>query len=139
MKTAIFAAILVLVFVSASPGQEKSPKAATEGFFRLLMQDKMPEGYKQLFVGSPVPKLRPEETDMLKEQTKGALADYGKILGYDLIREEKFGGSVLRLVYLLKSEVVPTVWEFFFYKPTTEWYLLGITFFDDADGLVAMQ
>jgi len=76
---------------------------------------------------------------MIKEQTQSTLADYGKILGYDLIREEKFGGSVLRLVYLVKSEVVPTVWQFFFYKPNSEWYLLGITFFDDADGLVAMQ
>ena len=57
MKTAIFAAILILVFVSAAPAQEKTPKVMTEGFFRLLMQDKMPEAYKNLFVGSPLPKL----------------------------------------------------------------------------------
>jgi len=139
MKTAIFAAILILVFVSASPAQDKSPKIVTEEFFRLLMQNKMPEAYNQLFVGSPVPKLRPEETDIIKEHTQSTLADYGKILGYDLIREEKFGGSVLRLVYLLKSEVVPTIWEFFFYKPNSEWYLLGVTFSEDADALVAMQ
>ncbi len=139
MKTTVFAAILILVFVSASPAQDKSPKAMTEGFFRLLMENKMPEAYTHLFVGSPVPKLRPEETDVIKQQTKTTLADYGKILGYDLIREEKFGGSVLRLVYLLKSELVPTVWQFFFYKPDSEWYLLGVTFFDDAEGLAAMQ
>ena len=138
MKTAIFAAILILVFVSASPAQDKSPKAMTEGFFRLLMQDKMPEAYNRLFAGSPVPKLRPEETDMIKEQTRSTLTDYGKILGYDLIREEKFGGSVLRLVYLLKSEVVPTVWEFFFYKPNRV-VPAGRQLFDDADGLAAMQ
>ncbi len=139
MKTTIFAAILILAFVSASPAQDKSPKVMTEGFFRMLMENKMPEAYNQLLVGSPVPKLRPEEIDMIKEQTQSTLTDYGKILGYDLIREEKFGGSVLRLVYLLKSEVVPTVWEFFFYKPKTEWYVLGVTFFDDSDGLAAMQ
>lgn len=139
MKTAIFAAILILVFASASPAQEKSPRSMTEGFFRLLMQNKMPEAYTQLFVNSPVPKLRPEEISMLKQETETALGAYGKTLGYELIREERFGGSVLRLVYLLKSEIVPTVWQFFFYKPASDWYVLGVALFDDADALAAMQ
>jgi hypothetical protein len=139
MKTTIFAAILILVFASASPAQEKSPKAMTEGFFRLLMQNKMPDAYNQLFANSPVPKVRPEEISVLKQETETSLGAYGKILGYELIREERFGGSVFRLVYLLKSEMVPTVWQFFFYKPASDWYVLGVAFSDDADALAAMQ
>jgi hypothetical protein len=34
---------------------------------------------------------------------------------------------------------VPTVWQFFFYKPASDWYVLGVAFFDDADALAAMQ
>jgi len=139
MKTAILASVLILVFVTASPAQEKSPKTLTEGFFRLLMEDKAPQAYDHVFVGSPVPKLRPEESSVMREQTRAALAANGKILGYELIREEKFGDSVLQLVYLLRSEVIPTVWQFVFYKPKAEWYLLGVTFFDDANGLDAMR
>ncbi|MGA3172802.1 MAG: hypothetical protein ABSE25_00075 [Syntrophorhabdales bacterium] len=139
MKTAILASVLILVFVTASPAQEKSPKTLTEGFFRLLMEDKAPQAYDNVFAGSPVPKLRPEESSVMREQTRAALAANGKILGYELIREEKFGDSVLQLVYLLRSEVIPTVWQFVFYKPKAEWYLLGVTFFDDANGLDAMR
>jgi hypothetical protein len=67
---------------------------------------------------------------MLKQQTQTGLPIYGKVLGYELIREEAFGDSVTRLVYLLKSEKHPTVWEFYFYKPESEWFLSNILFND---------
>lgn len=139
MKTAVLVSILVLLFVAAAPAQEKSPKVVADGFFRLLMEDKAPQAFDLVFSGSPIAKLRPEESDMLKQQTHDSLAANGKILGYELVREERFGGSLVRLVYLLKSETVPTVWQFVFYKPKADWFLLGVTFFDDANGLDVMR
>ncbi len=139
MKTAILVSIIVLLFVTAAPAEEKSPRAMTDGFFRLLMEDKAPQAFDLVFSGSPVTKLKPEESDILKQQTHDSLAANGKILGYELIKEERFGGSLVRLVYLLKSETIPTVWQFVFYKPKADWFLLGITFFDDANGLDIMR
>jgi hypothetical protein len=139
MKTAVLVSILVLLFVAAAPAEEKSPKVVTDGFFRLLMEDKAPQAFDLVFSGSPVAKLKPEESDMMKQQTRDSMAANGKILGYELVKEERFGGSLVRLVYLLKSETVPTVWQFVFYKPKSEWLLLGVTFFDDANGIDAMR
>jgi hypothetical protein len=67
---------------------------------------------------------------MLKQQTQTVLPIYGEVIGYEFLREETFGDSVVRLVYLLKSEKHPTVWEFYFYKPKTEWFLSNILFND---------
>jgi hypothetical protein len=139
MKTAVLASIFVLLFVAVAPAQEKSPRAQADGFFRLLMEDKAPQAFDLVFGGSPVAKLKPEESDMMKQQTRESITANGKILGYELIREEKFGGSLVRLVYLLKSETVPTVWQFVYYKPKAEWFLLGVTFLDDASGIDAMR
>jgi hypothetical protein len=139
MKTAVLVSILVLLFVAAAPAQEKSPKVVTDGFFRLLMEDKAPQAFDLVFSGSPIAKLKPEESEMIKQQAHESMTANGKVLGYELIREEKFGGSLLRLVYLLKSETVPTVWQFVFYKPKSDWFLLGVTFFDDANGIDAMR
>ena len=139
MKTAVLVSILVLLFVAAAPAQEKSPKVVTDGFFRLLMEDKAPQAFDLVFSGSPIAKLKPEESEMIKHQAHDSMTANGKVLGYELIKEEKFGGSLLRLVYLLKSETVPTVWQFVFYKPKSDWFLLGVTFFDDANGIDAMR
>ena len=42
------------------------------------------------------------------------------------IREEVFGSSLTRLVYLLKSERHLTLWEFYFYKPANRWFLAEV-------------
>lgn len=67
---------------------------------------------------------------MLKRQTKNGLLLYGRVLGYDLIKEQKYGSSFVRLVYVLKSQKAPTVWEFYFYKPGDRWFLANINFND---------
>lgn len=71
----------------------------------------------------------------LKSQTQSKLPAYGKILGYELTKEEEYGSSVVKLIYILKSEKAPTVWEFIFYKPNESWYLVNATFSDQFTGL----
>jgi hypothetical protein len=64
---------------------------------------------------------------------------YGKILAVEKIREEHFGQSIVRLVYILKFNAVPTTWEFYFYKPKNTWFMVDITFNDQFDLLVSKQ
>lgn len=71
----------------------------------------------------------------MKTQTKSGLPLYGAILGCDFVREEAFGKSVTRLVYILKSEKAPTVWQFYFYKPADKWFLGNVVFNDQFDAL----
>lgn len=109
-----------------------------ETFFT-LQGGKISQAYDQLFAGSTIPQTKPQAIETVKRQTESGLPLLGKILGFELIREEKFGTSVVRLVYLLKLEKGPTVWELYFYKPKTAWFLANLMFNDQFSLLEAKQ
>jgi hypothetical protein len=83
-----------------------------------------------LFVGSAIPKNKPQAVALLKTQTQSGLPLYGKIIGYEFVKEESYGTSIDRLVYILKSDGGPTIWEFYFYKPADSWFLSNVVFND---------
>lgn len=103
----------------------------TDAFFKTLLSGKTSNAYDGIFSGSEIPRERPQEVELLKRQTD-MLSVYGKALEAELIREEPVGNSLVRLVYLLKSEKAPTVWEFYFYRPKSDWFLINILFTDKA-------
>ena len=127
---AILSCIFMFIIISFSAAEEKSPKSFTETFLVTLKEGKISQAYDQLFVGSDIPISKPQAVDLIKSQTESMLPLYGKIIGFELIQEEKFGTSIVRLVYVLKMEKVPTVWEFYFYKPKTTWFLGNLLFND---------
>ncbi|NWF94126.1 MAG: hypothetical protein HXY46_14590 [Syntrophaceae bacterium] len=129
----------LLMSASVCQAQDQPPRAMAENFFRMLQAGKVSQAYDQLFVGSSIPQVKPQEAEMVKRQTESGLSLYGKILGFELVREEKFGTSVVRLVYVLKSEKNPTVWELYFYKPKANWFLARFFFNDQFQLLEAKQ
>ncbi len=92
----------------------KEPKEFTTDFFKLVQSGKIPEAFDQLFVGSQIPAQKPQAVNASKRQTDSGLPMYGNVLGVELFREEKIGDSIVRLVYILKSEMAPTVWNSIF-------------------------
>ena len=93
----------------------------------------------QLFNGSPLTTENPQALVNLKNQTEKLLPLYGGMLGYELIHEENFGTSVVRLVYVLRQEKNATVWEFYFYKPRSFWFLSNIRFNDQFNSLESKE
>ena len=75
----------------------------------------------------------------LKQQTESGLPLYGKVLGYEVVYNEQLSNSLARLVYILKLERHPTIWEFYFYKPGDQWILINVKFNDKLDMLGAMK
>jgi hypothetical protein len=129
-KMAVFVLAGIICCAIATTGFAKEPREFVEEFFNYVKTGKVSQGYDILFAGSGIPAMKPQAVDMLKTQTASGLPMYGKILGFEKVREEKFGISIVRLVYILKSEKVPTIWEFYFYKPQTNWFLGNIIFND---------
>jgi len=129
-RVTVFVLAGIITCIIASAGFAKEPREFVEEFFNYVKEGKVSQGYDILFAGSGIPAMKPQAVDMLKTQTAGGLPMYGNILGFERIREEKLGTSIVRLVYILKSEKVPTVWEFYFYKPQTSWFLGNILFND---------
>lgn len=128
MKKWILIFLLTPMVVIAA--NDKTPKSFSEDFFKSIAKNEISNGYDQLFIGSTIPKDKPQAVSLLKQQTQSGLPLYGKILGYELVSEEKFGESITRLVYVLKSEKAPTTWELYFYKPKQTWFLANIIFND---------
>lgn len=126
---ALFAFFLIWP-VSTLTAEPASPKEKAEAFLASVQKGDISGGYDRLFMGSAIPQDKPQAITLVKTQTQSGLPLYGKILGYDFIKEEKHGSSVVRLVYLLKSEKAPTIWEFHFYKPTDAWFLASVIFND---------
>lgn len=127
-----FVSLLVALGVIASFQlcQAKEPVEFTAEFFRMLEAGKVSDAYDHLFLGSQIPVQKPQAVDVLKRQTSGGLPLYGNIVGLEKIREEKIGSSIIRLVYVLKFDLAPTVWEFYFYNPKGEWFLANVMFND---------
>ena len=122
--------IAIFLITSAHICHAKEPSQFTEEFFEMLMAGKISEAYDQLFVGSQIPAQKPQAVDVLKRQTSSVLPLYGSIVGLEKLREERIGQSIIRLVYVLKLEVAPTIWEFYFYKPDKNWFLANVIFND---------
>jgi hypothetical protein len=134
-----FFIIALLLICISQVADAKEPKEFTEKFFQLVQSGKVPEAYSQLFAGSQIAAKKPQAFELLSKQTADGLPMYGNILGVELINEEKFGDTIVRLVYVLKSEIAPTIWEFYFYKPKSDWFLGKLLFNDEFNLLQRMK
>jgi hypothetical protein len=108
---------------------QTSPRNIADSFLTTIAQGKIAAGYAKLFEGSNIAKDKGPGAN-IRKQTEAALPPLGKVLGIELVREEQFGTSLVRLVYLLKSERHLTAWEFYFYKPKGVWFIAEVNFSD---------
>jgi hypothetical protein len=127
MKRLLIFCLFSLAFSAAQA--QTSPRNMAEAFLGSIAQGQMAAGYNKLFEGSNIAKDK-GQGGTIRKQTEAALPPLGKVLGFELIREEPFGTSLVRLVYLLKSERHLTSWEFYFYKPKNTWFVAEINFSD---------
>lgn len=116
--------------LSVGAADSASPKDMTEAFFSSIKKGDISGAYDRLFIGSSIPQNKPQAVTLLKQQTSGGLPFYGKIVSYEVLKDEKYGKSIERFVYVLKSEKAPTIWEFYFYKPKDLWFLAYVVFND---------
>ncbi len=127
--------VLIIVFaIFAARAEDMSPRQRAEQFFVTLTHGDTNKAYDQLFAESSAD---PNSTQMeaLKRQTAENLPRYGKVLGHEVVSEKTFGASVMRLVYILKIEKHPVVWEFFFYRPQGKWFISNVRLNDEFNGL----
>ena len=130
MKTGLFFLALFFTSVTVSAQGQASPKAMVETFLGSVQKGNTNTAYDQLFVGSSIPTDKPQALAALKQQTQAGLPLYGKILGYENVLEEQLSESVVRYLYFLKTEKAPITWEFYFYRPKSQWVLVRVIFND---------
>jgi len=129
MKTIkiVVAVFLGLVLCSAAVPEKVDYQTRAEIFLAGIIEKEVDKSYDELFSNSLIAS-KAQMVRLQKENTLTILNMYGELLSYDFIKQQKYGDSVVRLVYVLKCEQVPVIWEFYFYKPVSDWTLVNITF-----------
>ena len=61
--------------------------------------------------------------------------ELGASIGYELVTEKLLSESLVRLVYLLKFENQPAVFEFFYYRAHDSWEIVLLNIVPDIGHL----
>jgi len=120
----------ILSPIGAFAAETSIPELKAQTFFSGVIKGNINKAYDELFQGSHLLTQKPDSVDVVKEQTAKLRPLYGEAIGFELMEEAKMGKSVVRLVYLLKLEHHPIIWEFYFYKPADHWVVANIKFND---------
>jgi hypothetical protein len=129
--TAVIVLVAMAVGLTASQNKDLTCQSQVETFFAGIMDNKTEQAYDRLMKTSNIRENK-EAYENLKEQTIKAMDVYGKPVGVEFIRQQDYGQSLIRLVYILKFKQAPLMWEFYYYKPAKEWKLVNIKFNDDV-------
>ncbi len=129
MKTIkiVVVVFLGLVLCSAAVPEKVDYQTRAEIFLAGIIEKEVDKSYDELFSNSLIAS-KAQMVKLQKENTWTILNMYGELLSYDFVKQQKYGDSVVRLVYVLKCEQVPVIWEFYFYKPVSDWTLVNIAF-----------
>ena len=141
MKRVVPTLLLLLALALALPAlahADGTPKDQAEAFLRAVQAGQVKAAYDKLFDGTTIARAKPQQVTVILKQTQTMLEIYGRPLGFEMVNQEPFGQSLVRLVYLLKFESAPAEWEFYFYKPHDQW-LLTNTQFDDGFSMLSAK
>ena len=124
--------LLILILCSAFISSKTDYKKETATFLASIIKGEVDKAYDELLSNSLLAN-KLEEVKLQKEKTKTAITLYGKLIGYESVKTQKYGNSIVRLVYVLRCERMPVVWEFYFYKAASDWKLTSVKFNDEYD------
>jgi len=112
----------------ASSAASATPDSLAQAFFSTLEHGSVEDAMR--IVLSAVAARKPDEFTNAVAQTQNALRIYGKIVDYELANETKTSPSLIKRVYVSRSEQVPLFWSFYFYKGPRGWSVVQFNFQD---------
>jgi hypothetical protein len=129
---AVTVVALNLVLCSAGFFEKSDCQIKAETFLSGMLKGEIDKSYDEILT-KWLKEAKPQEVQVLKSQTERALETRGKLLGYEFIKQQKYGNCLVRMVYVIKSERVPFTFEFYFYKTPEGWSLVKIKLSDEYD------
>ncbi len=128
----VMVVVLGLVLCGAAIFQKPDYQKRAEAFLAGVLEGEIDKSYDEI-LPEWLKEAKPQEVQVLKSQTKATLGAQGKLLGYEFIKQQKYGDCIIRLVYVLKSERVPFTLEFYFYKASSDWSFVNIKLSGEYD------
>lgn len=132
-----FLLTLIVFFTSLPALQAKPlPKAQAEAFLDSIVQGDVDKAYNTIFKDTSTQRMKPQDLEMVKAQTRAGLPMYGKTEGWEMISESQYGERLVKYKYVLYTPTAPIVWIFHFYRVNgTQWDLYNIYFDDKVHSL----
>jgi hypothetical protein len=127
---------LFIIFISAPAiaddfKSEDELRPFLDGFMKKIFSDDMSGAFK---LARPYLAITEPDFQLAELNTKNQKAQYNNKYGFTLdcefIEYKKVGSSLIRVVYIEKTEKQALPWIFYFYKPSTAWVLSGFKFGD---------
>ena len=115
---------------------EEDAKAKVEEFMKLVGVDELDEAFQVLKPYWIFPENEWTELQIDTSQQMAMIEPrFGQTIGYDFVRAEVVGDTVLRLIYIQKRERHLLRWRFIFYKPYDRWILNACLWDDEIEAL----
>ena len=70
-----------------------------------------------------------------ESQLSGSERDFGKMLEYKFVREERVKDFLIRFTFIIKHELTVTRWKFLYYRPKDRWLLNSLYWDDQVESL----
>ncbi|HHW60262.1 MAG: hypothetical protein WBL11_06340 [Bacteroidales bacterium] len=107
-----------------------------EEFFLIYKKNTPPEAIDFIFKTNPIIiQKNAEEITQIKLRLSAITAMLGEYHGYEKIREQKYGESLVVVTYMLKYSYQPLFYTFTLYYPNNKWQLQTIKFDDKISDL----
>lgn len=131
----IISTMLLICSLSLSAAEPLQNKQAMQSLVETVMRDvgkgKLREGMERLtpYVLFPAREMD-AQLSQVEMQMPMVLQRYGKPVGFELVKVETAGDSLIQYAYLQKFEKHALVWRFIFYQSNGQW-MLNHWSFDD--------
>lgn len=136
----VFYSLLLALGTAQEPSStlrtEEDARALTEAVMQQVVAGEYQAAFEILRPHWPLPM---GEFDTLLQTTvtqRSTIAPrFGSSLGYELVSSETVGDSLLRLIYIEKTERHVLRWLFRFYKPEEAWIINSLEWDDEVEAL----
>lgn len=128
----VLVVLLSLMLCSAAVPKKAGYKRKAETFLTGVVKGDVDKSYEELFANTVIA-TKKQAIQLVKEQTRTMFRLYGETIDYEFIKQQKYGDSIVRVVYIVKCEQLPVTYEFYFYKPVSDWKLINISVNDQYD------
>jgi len=131
MKKLFFTFNLLLLSLLAFNQNIQSYEPLMDEFFSIYKNNTPPEAIDYIFKTNPtIIQRNAEEVTQIKLKLSALTAMLGEYYGYEKIKEQKYGDSLVIVTYMLKYAYQPLFYTFTLYYPKDKWQLQTVKFDD---------
>jgi len=113
---------------------ESEIKPFLESVMSEVAKGNISEGIIMLKPYTSVPEEKMETAILQSKLSRKQSLDFiGRSIGYEFLGEKRVGSSLIRLIYLEKTENYPITWMFIFYKNNNGWVIPSFKFSLDTE------